>query len=85
MFVSTGSSMLFGPLNRLAIEASKQPMGRRTAVFSTILSLFGALCGWILTLITVNNLVSLAVLIIICTSCATIILLFTKVPLIDSD
>lgn len=85
MFISTGSSMLFGPLNRLAIESSRQPMGRRTAVFSTILSLFGALCGWVLTLIPVNNIASLAILIIVCTSCATVILLFTKAPLIDID
>jgi Bcr/CflA subfamily drug resistance transporter len=85
MLISTGSSMLFGPLNRLAIEACDQPMGRRTAVFSTMMSLFGALCGWILTLITVNNLATISILIIACVTIATVTLLLTKVPLLDSN
>jgi DHA1 family multidrug/chloramphenicol efflux transport protein-like MFS transporter len=85
MLISTGSSMLFGPLNRLAIEACNQPMGRRTAVFSTMLSLFGALCGWILTLITVNTLSAISILIIVCVATATVTLLLTKVPLLDKD
>jgi DHA1 family multidrug/chloramphenicol efflux transport protein-like MFS transporter len=85
MLISTGSSMLFGPLNRLAIEACDQPMGRRTAVFSTMLSLFGALCGWILTLITVNTLTTISILITGCMTIATVTLLLTKVPLFDAD
>lgn len=80
MLISTGSSVLFGPLNRMSIEASGQPMGRRTAVSSTILSLFGALCGWVLTLVTVNTLAALAILILVVTILTVVVLFFTKVP-----
>lgn len=85
MLISTGVAMLFAPLNRLAIEACNQPMGRRTAVFSTMLSLFGALCGWVLTLITVETLATISVLITACMGIATFTLLLTKVPLVDPD
>ncbi len=85
MLISTGASMLFAPLNRFSIEACNQPMGRRTAVFSTMMSLFGALCGWSLTFVTVNSLSAISVLIIICMSLATLTLLLTKVPLLETD
>lgn len=83
MIISIGSSMLFAPINRLAIEASNQPMGRRTAVFSTLLSLFGAFTGWILTFITIHSLTAIATLIIICMGLATVTLLQTKVSVLS--
>lgn len=63
MGISTVTSVLFGPLNRLAIDASSQPMGSRTAVFSTILNLFGALIGSLLMLVQITNLTKAAVII----------------------
>ena len=83
MCISISTSVLFGPLNRLAIESSKQPMGRRTAVFSTTVSLFGALCGWILTLINVTSLTGISLLVSTCMGAAMMVILFTKVPLLD--
>lgn len=80
MVVSVGSSMLFGPINRIAIESSTQPMGRRTAVFSTTISLFGALTGWILALINNRTLMTVSVLIIVCMALATFLLIFAKIP-----
>lgn len=81
MVVSTGTSLLFGPINRIAIEASNEPMGRRTAVFSTIVSLFGALCGWFLTVINTSSLFTISVLILACTIAASLLIMFTKIPL----
>lgn len=85
MGISTATSVLFGPLNRLAIDACKQPMGRRTAVFSTIVSLFGAFSGWILVLIKVESLIAISLLISVCMASALALILFTKVPLLEDD
>lgn len=85
MIISTGTSMLFAPINRIAIEAAQQPMGRRTAVFSTMISLFGALTGWILGFIKVNSLAAIATAIVICMALATVSLLSTKVPLVSEE
>lgn len=83
--ISVSTSVLFGPLNRLAIESSKQPMGRRTAVFSTIVSFFGALCGWLLMLVSVTNLTSISILFTICMMTAMSLILFMKVPVMDES
>lgn len=66
MFISFGNSMLFGPINRVAIEACTQPMGRRVAVFSTTISVFGVISGIILALITHGSIIMIATLILIC-------------------
>ncbi len=79
MIIATGTSMLFGPLNRIAVESSTQPMGRRTAVFSTAMSAFGALIGWLLTLVTVDDLSTIAGCIIICMGLATLTILQTRI------
>jgi hypothetical protein len=79
MVISTGTSMLFGPVNRIAIEASAHPMGRRTAVFSVLISLSGALTGWSLSVLNINSLISLSVLFIICISGASLSILFIKI------
>ncbi len=75
MLISLGTSMVFGPINRIAIEASTEPMGRRTALFSTTISLFGALCGWILSLNNTESLLSIAVLILISIILASVLLI----------
>ncbi len=85
MVISLGASMLFAPLSRLAMEASKVPMGCRYAIFSTLIGLFGALSGWLISLITVHDLSSVAVLIVICVALAIICLLKTKIPVLFTD
>lgn len=80
MIISVAASMLFAPLNRVAIEASAHPMGRRIAIFSTLISLFGVICGWLITVIHVQTLAEVAALITIFVTVATVIMLFTKIP-----
>lgn len=80
MFISLGASMLFGPINRIAIEASKEPMGRRIAVFSTAISVGGVICGWTISVVDASNLYALSVLITVCTILATLMILQTKIP-----
>ncbi len=81
--VSLGSSMLLGPLNRIAIESCNQPMGRRTAVFFNGISLAGALTGWILEIMNSDGLLPIATLIIICMFITT--LLVSKVKNTTND
>lgn len=51
---SFGSGFIFAPLNRLAIEASTEPMGLRMAVLSAYMTAFGSL-GSILGSVFYNN------------------------------
>lgn len=81
MIISTGSSMLFAPLLRIGIEASKVPMGARIAIYSTMIGLSGAVSGWAVSLIDVHSLSIIAILIIICIALALTTLLCTKIPL----
>ncbi len=78
MVISTGASMLFAPLNRIAIEASSVPMGRRLAISSSLVSLFGALAGWLVTLISIHALTSIAAMIVGCIALAVVVLLMTN-------
>lgn len=43
MVISFGAAIAFGPLNRCAIESAKEPMGRRTAMQSTFMGIFGVI------------------------------------------
>lgn len=72
--ISVGSSMLFGPLYRVAIEACTEPMGRRTAIFSNGISLAGVATGLILTIMNSEGLLPLAILIICCALIITILI-----------
>ncbi len=59
MLLAIGSAMIFGPLNRLAIEACTEPMGRRMAIFSSLISFFCVFGTFLMTLFsdkTMNNL-----------------------------
>lgn len=85
MLISTGASMLFAPLSRIAIEASDEPMGKRTAISSTLVSLFGAFTGWLVALITIHTLANIATLIVICVALATVVLLLTKIPVLPAE
>lgn len=48
--VSAGVSMAFGPLNRQAVEQCSQPMGRIMAIAFSIMSLFGVMATFIVSL-----------------------------------
>jgi hypothetical protein len=65
MLISFASSILFGPLNRVAIEASHQPMGRRTAIFSTTISIFGVFTGCLLQVINKGSIATVSILVLI--------------------
>jgi predicted permease len=60
---SFGSGFAFAPLNRLAIEATKEPMGSRMAVFSTLMSSFATLASILVGLFYHGTLLSLALII----------------------
>ncbi len=64
--------MLFGPLNRVAIEACREPMGCRTAIFSMGVSLAGVAAGWILSVMNSDGILPLSILIFVCMIVAAI-------------
>lgn len=66
IIISFGSSMLFGPLNRIATEACTEPMGRRMAIFLNGISLSGVAIGFILNVMNTETLFALSMLMAIC-------------------
>jgi DHA1 family multidrug/chloramphenicol efflux transport protein-like MFS transporter len=75
MFLAFATSMLFGPVNRVAIEACIEPMGRRTAIFSTTISLFGVFSGLLLSFIGESSISTIAALILFCMFSAAALIL----------
>jgi len=65
MCVSLGASMTFGPLNRCAIEACKEPMGSRTAISSTLIGCFGVLGTVLVTVFNDKTLENLSYLVVL--------------------
>lgn len=61
--LSLGSALIAGPLNRMAVETCSEPMGRRMAIFSTLLNLFCVLGSFLVTLYEKNPMQNLALLI----------------------
>lgn len=59
MIFSFGGSLAFASLNRLAMEASPEPMGAKMAVFSTAMTGFGAIASSLVNIFAINNLSSL--------------------------
>lgn len=78
MLIAFGTSMLFGPVNRVAIQASSQPMGRRTAVFSTTISLFGVFIGIILSILDKSSMLTVSILVWIYMMVAAVIIATIK-------
>lgn len=74
IIISLGTSMLFGPLNRLAIQACGEPMGCRTAIFSMGVGLAGVAAGWILSIMNSEGLLPLAILMLLCVILAAILI-----------
>jgi Bcr/CflA subfamily drug resistance transporter len=50
MIFTLGSSISFPPSHRIAIESCPEPMGARMAIFSTLMALFGAIGGLLVSL-----------------------------------
>jgi len=59
-----GSGFAFAPLSRMAVEAVDAPMGSRIAVFSMLMSSFGALGSILVSLFYNGTLLSLALIIL---------------------
>ena len=62
MIFSFGSGFTFAPLQRLAIEASNEPMGSRMAILSTFISGFGLLASILVSIVYNGKLISFAYL-----------------------
>lgn len=80
MIISLGSSMIFGPLNRIAIESCSEPIGMVTAISTTSTSISGALTGLILSIVVSRGLQVVAIFAGVCTAIATVLILITKLP-----
>jgi len=80
MIISLGSSMLFGPFNRMSFEACKQPIGMITAVFTTSTSLAGTLTGVVLSLVNSRTLFTVATLSMMCIVMSVMLMIYTKIP-----
>lgn len=60
MIYAMGCGLCFGPLSRIAIEASTQPMGARMAIFSGIMGVLGVLGSALGTAFYTGTFLSLA-------------------------
>ncbi|TAK74956.1 MAG: Bcr/CflA family efflux MFS transporter [Gammaproteobacteria bacterium] len=71
MMFMFGSSLAFGPATRIAIEACKEPMGARMAIFSTLMGLFGVIGGLLASFTYTGTLLWFGVLLFVisCLAC----------------
>ena len=76
--LSLGTAITFSPLNRLAIEACSEPMGRRMAVFSSAMGFFGVLGTVLVAFFNEAQMSGLSWLIIGSVVCAFLIFYFSK-------
>lgn len=65
MLVAGGTGFASPLLNRTAIEASREPMGARMALYSFLMSIFGMLSSAVISAIYNNTLISLAIVLVI--------------------
>lgn len=65
MVYSGGSGLVFAPLQRIAIDASDQPMGTKMAIFSSALSGAGAFASILVSIFYSNTLLSVAIILAI--------------------
>ncbi len=63
MIYSSGSALAFAPLQRIAIEASDQPMGARMAIFSTAMSGAAAFASILVSIFYNSTLISVAAIV----------------------
>ncbi len=57
MIFALGASIAFGPLNRCAIDTCHEPMGRRMAIGSSLMSAFGVIAAYLVTLMNLHWLI----------------------------
>lgn len=65
MLIAGGTGFSSPPLNRTAIEASSEPMGVRVAMYSTLMSIFGAASSILISATYNNSLAALAAILMI--------------------
>ncbi len=65
MIFTFGSSLVFGPSQRIAIESCIEPMGAKMAIFSSLMSLFGFIGGLLVSLTYTGTLLWVASLFLI--------------------
>ncbi len=63
MLFSIGAAIAFGPLNRSAIDACTESMGRRMSIFSTYMNSFGVFATVLVTLFNDKTMANLSMLI----------------------
>lgn len=73
MIYTFGSGLCFAPLNRMAIEACKEPMGSRMAMFSFLMTFFGFLATVYVNIFYHNTLISIALFMLATIIIATIL------------
>lgn len=78
MVITLGIAMAFGPLNRCAVDSCNEPMGRRMAVSSSFMSLFGVLGTLAVTLFNEHGMNALSLLIAIGVILAFLIFVLAK-------
>ncbi|MBS0289222.1 MAG: MFS transporter [Proteobacteria bacterium] len=79
MVLALGSAMAFGPLSRAAIESSLEPMGRRMAMFSSYMSLFGVFATVLVRVLHSDSMRNLALVMVFAIFTAFVCLMIVKV------
>ena len=64
--ISMGIAMILGPINRLAIESCTQELGRRTAMFSALISIFEGTSSVLVTFLNNRRFANIAIMIFVC-------------------
>ena len=78
MLLTFGFSLMFGPLQRIAIEACIEPMGARMAVLSSLLSWFSFMGGMLVTISYDGSLLWMGKLLLGAAILACILRFFTR-------
>lgn len=78
MIFTFGSSLVFGPAQRIAIESCVEPMGARMAIFSSLMSFFGFVGGLLVSLTYTGTLLWVASLFLIISIAACFLKMLCK-------
>ncbi len=65
VLINSGTGFCSPMLNRLAMEASSEPMGARVAVFTSLMSMFGVIGSALVSSVYDGKLISLAAILIV--------------------
>jgi Bcr/CflA subfamily drug resistance transporter len=83
-FLSLGSAMAFGAVNRYAVLSSDKPTGSKVAIISTGSSLGGVISTFLVSLFNNMTFLNIALPIFIATSIAVLLFFLAEIPDIDS-